>query len=288
MVTEEAYKRYLKRKAKPTEEGEDKGEQDIHSILDEIAKMRGYKEKLVGKRKIRPILQYVDYLLDKNYGFKTIKRGEKYYNRKIKEYKIADKNISPIEQYIDLLGEQRMRGYESEYAYDKWIAEKEGFKSLREKEDAKAAELGLSVEEYHEVLAKDRGFDSYEQYKKYLDSIYAIRGTYTKLIPKEDFDEVFKLIKNRWEKDHEKFIMFCRELWKGSLEPYFIKTGKNEAAVFMRDIKTELDKFHTSTPGSLNIYSIGDIAIGLSYCLEERNVIAILSKDEKSITFRKQ
>lgn len=288
MVTAEAYRRHLERKAKPTEEGEDKKEQDIHVMLDEIAKMRGYKEKLVGKRKIRPIVQYVDYLLDKNYGFKPIKRGEKYYDRKSKEYKIAEKNISPIEQYIDLLGEQRMRGYESDYRYEKWIAKREGFASLREKEESKAAELGFSsIGEYHEVLAKERGFDSYDQYKKYVDGIYAIRETYTRLIPKEDFDAVFKLIKDKWNREHEKFIMFCDELWKDSLEPYFGKTKRDSAVVLVSDVVMELDKFHKSRPGSLNVYNIDDIAIGLSYCLEEKDVEVILSKDAKTITFRR-
>jgi len=289
MVTAEAYRRYLERKKRPVEEGEDKREQEIHLILDEIAKMRGYKEKLVGKRKIRPIVQYVDYLLDKNFGFKTIKRGEKYYSRKIKEYKIAEKNISPIEQYIELLNEQKIKGYKSAREYDEWIAQKEGFKSLREKEGLKAIELGLSsIEEYHDLIARDRGFDSYEELQKYLDGIYAIRGTYTKLIPQKDFDDVFKLIKDKWERDHEKFITFCNEFWKDSLEPYFGKTKKDEAAVYVSDITTELDKFHRSKPGSLNIYNIDDIAIGLSYCLEGKNTDAILSKDMKVVTFRKR
>lgn len=284
MVTEKAYKRYLEKKKKRGEEGE----QDVHVMLDEIARMRGYTGKLVGKRKIHPIVQYVDYLLDKNYGFKPIKARGEYYDRKSKTWKVADKDISPIEQYVDLLGEQRMRGYESDYEYDKWIAKKEGFKSLREKEEFKAAELGLSsIEEYHEFIAKERGFDSYEQYKKYLDGIYAIRGTYTKLIPQEDFDDVLKLIKDRWHRSHEKFIMFCEEFWKDSLGPYF-DNGKKDAVVFVRDVEAELDKFHKSRPGSMNIYGTNDIVIGLSFCLEEKATDVILSKDAKTITFRKK
>jgi hypothetical protein len=288
MVTAEAYRRYLERKDKSTEEGEEKKEQDIHLMLDEIAKMRGYKEKLVGKRKIRPIIQYVDYILDKNYGFKPVKRGEKYYDRKSKEFKVADKNISPIEQYIALLGEQKMKVYESEGEYSRWVAEKEGFKSLREKEESKAAELGLSsIGEYNEYIARERGFDSYEQYKQYINGIYAIRGTYTNLIPQEDFDAVFKLIEERWEKGHEKFITFCDELWKDTLRPHFDKSGKTDAVTFVSDVKVELEKFHQGRPGSMNIYGIDDIAIGLSYCLKGKGVNAILSKDSKTITFRK-
>lgn len=289
MVSAEAFKRYEERKKRPVaEEGEDKREKDIHVILDEIAKMKGYKEKLMGKRKVRPIVQYADYLLEKKYGFKVIKRGGEYFDRKTKEKKIAEKSISPIEQYIELLNEQKIKGYKSAREYDEWLARQEGFKSLRDKEELIAGEIGLSVEEYHTFLAEERGFDSYDEYQKYLDGIYAIRGTYTKLIPEEDFIAVFKLIKDKWTREHEKFIAFCTEFWKDSLGPYFEKTMKAEAAVFVDDITTELDKFHRSRPGSLNIYNIDDIAIGISYCLEEKDVDTILSKNKKSITFRKR
>jgi hypothetical protein len=257
-------------------------------MLDEIAKMRGYKEKLVGKRKIHPIMQYVYFLLEKNYGFKLIKRGQEYYDRGTKDWKVADSDISPIKQYLDLVDYRKMKGYESQYRYEKLIAEREGFKSLREKEESKAAELGMSsVEEYHEYIAKKKGFDSYKQYKEYVDGMFAIKETYIKLIPPEDFDDVFKLIKEKWEKEHEKFIVFCDEFWKDSLRPFFGKTDKDSAVVIVSDLTKELDKFHASMPGSLNVYNIDDISIGLSYCLGERNVDVILSKDAKTIMFRK-
>jgi len=288
MVTAEAYRRYQERKQRPEKEGEEKKEQDIHVMLDEIAKMRGYKEKLVGKRKIHPIMQYVYFLLEKNYGFKLIKRGQEYYDRGTKDWKVADSDISPIKQYLDLVDYRKMKGYESQYRYEKLIAEREGFKSLREKEESKAAELGMSsVEEYHEYIAKKKGFDSYKQYKEYIDGMFAIKETYIKLIPPEDFDDVFKLIKEKWEKEHEKFIVFCDEFWKDSLRPFFGKTDKDSAVVIVSDLTKELDKFHASMPGSLNVYNIDDISIGLSYCLGERNVDVILSNDAKTIMFRK-
>ena len=288
MVTAEAYRRYQERKQRPEKEGEEKKEQDIHVMLDEIAKMRGYKEKLVGKRKIHPIMQYVYFLLEKNYGFKLIKRGQEYYDRGTKDWKVADSDISPIKQYLDLVDYRKMKGYESQYRYEKLIAEREGFKSLREKEESKAAELGMSsVEEYHEYIAKKKGFDSYKQYKEYIDGMFAIKETYIKLIPPEDFDDVFKLIKEKWEKEHEKFIVFCDEFWKDSLRPFFGKTDKDSAVVIVSDLTKELDKFHASMPGSLNVYNIDYISIGLSYCLGERNVDVILSKDAKTIMFRK-
>ncbi len=284
MVTKARWEKYRRRHEK---EDEDKTGKKIHEILEEIAKMRGYKEKLIGKRKVPAIVQYVSDILEKNYKFKVIKRGGEYYDRIKGEKRIAEKDISPIEQYIDLLKYQKKEGYESARDYDEWIAKQEGFKSLKEKEESKAGELGLSVEEYHMFLAKERGFDSYPDYQKYLDGIYAIRGTYTKLIPQEDFDAIFALIKSKWTREHEKFISFCAEFWKDSLEPYFEKTKKDEAAVFVEDVRVELDKFHSSRPGSLNIYNIDDIVIGLSNCLEEKNVDVILSKNKKSIAFRK-
>ena len=79
-----------------------------------------------------------------------------------------------------------------------------------------------------------------------------------------------KKIKDKWIKDHQKFILFCTDLWKDVLEPFFIRTKGEEAVIFVQDVTTELDKFHASNPGSLNVYNIDDISIGLSYCLEEK------------------
>lgn len=284
MVTEKAYKRYEERKKKSTI---DKDEDKVHFILDEIAKMKGYKEILVGKRKIHPIVQYVDFLIGQKFGFKIIKRGEEYYDRQKEEKKIAEKNISLIDQYTDLLGYQNIEFIKSIRNYNELVAKNEGYASFKEKEKLKAAELGLtSVDEYHQLQAEERGFDSYEDYQKYISDVYAIKETYANLVPKEDFDAVLKLIKDKWVKDHQKFILFSTELWKDVLEPYFNKTNGEEAVILMQDIRTELDKFHASNPGSLNVYNIDDISIGLSYSLEEKNVDAILSKDKKSVKFR--
>ena len=277
----------------------DKEKDKIHIILDELAKMKldeiakskgleGYKEKMIGKKKVRPIFQYVDYLLEKNFGFKVIKRGEKYYSRKTERIEMADESISPLSQYIDLLKYKKKKEMEYRHVYSEWLARQEGFKSVKEKEEFDAVELGLTVEEFHGLQARERGYESWAEYQNYLDSIYAIEGTYTNLIPGEDFVEYFRSIKARWTKEHEKFISFCTELWEDSLIPYFEKTNKDEAAVFTDDITLELDKFHKSRPGSLNVYNIDDIAIGMSYCLEEKKVDIILSKNKKSIIFRKR
>lgn len=285
MVTKARWEKY---KEKHKKEDEEKTGRKIHEILEEIAKMRGYKEKLIGKRKVSAVVQYVDDILEKNYKIKTIKKGEKYYDRRSGEERIADKNISAIEQYADLLVRQGLLARRSMSEYNEWLSQKEGFKSFREKEEIEAAELGLFPDEYQEYQAKERGFDSYEQYQDYLNVIYAIRGTYTRLIPKEDFDAVFKLIEDKWMRDHEKFIVFCEEFWKDSLGPYFEKTKKDEAIVFMSDVSNELDSFHKSRPGSLNVYNIDDVIIGLSYCMEKKDTNVIFSKDGKTIAFKRK
>lgn len=285
MVTKARWEKYKERHKK---EDEEKTGRKIHEILEEIAKMRGYKEKLIGKRKVSAVAQYVDDLLKKNYKITAIKKGERYYDRRSGEEKIADKNISAIEQYTGLLARQGVLAIRSLAEYNEWLAKQEGFKSSKEKEEREAAELGLFPEEYREYQAKERGFDSYEQYQDYLSVIYAIRGTYTKLIPKEDFDAIFKLIEDKWTKEHEKFIVFCEEFWKDSLGPYFEKTKKGEAVVFTSDVSNELDIFHKSRPGSLNIYNVDDIIIGLSYCMEKKNIDVIFSKDGKTITLKKK
>ncbi len=284
MVSEDVYKRYRDKKDKST----DDEERGTHVLLDEIAKMRGYKEILIGKRKIRPIVQYVDHILDEKYQIKLIKKGEKYYDRTEEEYRIADKNIYPIEQFVELLNRQRLAAIQSRSKYEDFIARKEGYKSFKDKEEQKAAESGLlSIKEYHEYLARKNGFDSYTDYQKYLDVAYSIKETYSRLIPQKDFDDIFKLTKDKWTQEHTKFIKFCNEFWRDSLGPYFDKTKKDEAIVFMEDVTKGLDEFHKRETGSLNIYGTDDIAVGLSYFMEEKGVDVILSKNRKTVTFRK-
>ncbi len=289
MVTKGRYEKYKERKTRPIGDDKDIQEEEMHVILDEIAEMRGYKEKLIGKMKVRPIVQYADYLIGQKYGFKPIKKGEKYFDRKSGEPVIAIKRISPMQQYINMLGEQKVSGFVSMRRYNEWLAKKEGFESFRDKEEQKSIELGLSsIEEYHDFLARGMGFDSYEEYIDYISDIYEIRGRYASLIPEKDFIDVFKMLKTRWMAGHEKFISFCEEFWNDSLKPFFDKDPKKEASVLMEDIDRELEKYHQSRPGSLHIYGTDDKVIGLSNCLEDKYVDVILSKNKKNVTFRKR
>ncbi len=297
MVTKERFERYKERKGKTDKDEGDIKEEDVHEILDKIAEMRFKekeismgKEKLIEKMKVRPIVRYVEDILEKKYGFRPIKKGEKYFRVKSGKptAETATKRISPMQQYIDMLGERKMAGFKAIRKYNEWIAvKKEGFDSYEEKEEYDAAELGLSIEEYHDILAKNMGFDSYEEYLEYISDIYEIRERYASIIPQQDFIDVFKMLKEEWMKNHEKFIMFCNEFWKDVLKPFLDKNPNTEAAVLVDNITKELEKFHQSRPGSLHIYSVDDIAIGMSHCLEDKDVDAILSKDKKYMKFRK-
>lgn len=266
----------------------EKDEEKIHFILDEIAKMRGYKEILVGKRKVRPIVQYADYLIEQQFGFKTIKRGEQYYDRVRQDYKTAEKNISAMDQYTDLLTYQNIEFNKAINAYYEKLAKREGFESYGDMERSKATKLGLSVGELRQSQAEDRGFASYDEYQKYIANAYVIKEKYAELIPKKDFDEISKSIKDKWTREHQKFFLFCEELWKDVIIPYYEKTKSEEAVASIQDIRNELDKFHADNPGSLSVYNIDDIAIGMSYCMEDKGIDAILSKDKKSMKFRKR
>ena len=266
----------------------EKDEEKIHFILDEIAKMRGYKEILIGKRKVRPIVQYADHLIEQKYGFKTIKRGEQYFDRARQEYKTAEKNISAMDQYTELLKYQNIEFNKAINAYYEKLAKREGYESYIDMERSKAAKLGLSVSELRQSQAEERGFGSYDEYQQYIANVYVIKEKYAELIPKKDFDEISKSIKDKWIRDHQKFLLFCDELWKDVIIPYYEKTKSEEAVASIQDIRNELDKYHADNPGSLSVYNIDDIAIGMSYCMEDKGIDAILSKDKKSMKFRKR
>lgn len=263
-------------------------EEKIHAVLDEIAKMRGYREILKGKQKIRPITQYVNFLLEKEYGFKIIRKGEEYYDRMYREYKIADKNITPIDQYAALMSYQNAEFFKSLKLYYAKLAQKEGFESWEELERAKAEKMGMTIEDVRQLKAEEMGFESWGDYQKYISDMYVIKERYGEILPKKDFDDISKNIKDKWIIDHQKFIVFCENLWNDTLVPFFEKGKGEEAAAYIEDIEDELDKFNANNPGSMNIYSVTDIAIGMGYFMETKGVDAILSRDGKSMKFRKR
>lgn len=162
MVTRRAYSYYLARK-KHKEEGD-------FSILNEIAKMNGFKGGKIGERRIEPIEQYAEYLA-RELGFRGKKKGE------IIEGQKVDADMSPLEEWREFY---RKRGErvtywdlvpEEEYykvldmLKQKWITEhkkflaycgelerdvRSWFEKTKKRESALSVEDAMkSIDEYH-------------------------------------------------------------------------------------------------------------------------------------------
>lgn len=166
MVTERAYTYYkARKKLREKEEGD-------FSILNEIAKMKGFKGGKIGERRIEPIEQYATHIA-RELGFKGKKKGEKV------DGIIIGADISPLDEWREFY---RRRGVKvsywdliSEEEYDKtlemlkqkWISEHKKFLSFCEElekeiriwfEKTKKIEAALSLEDalkyvevYHET-----------------------------------------------------------------------------------------------------------------------------------------
>lgn len=153
MVTKAKYEYYEARKKFK--------EKEDFSILNEIAKMKGFKGGKVGERRIEPIEQYAEYLA-RELGFRGRKKGEKI------EGKIVEADVSPLEEWREFY---RKRGVKASYwdlipegeyvnalatLKQKWISEHQKFLTFcteLEKEvrgwfeKTKKREAALSVED---------------------------------------------------------------------------------------------------------------------------------------------
>lgn len=153
MVTRRAFRYYEARK-KHKEEGD-------FSILNEIAKMKGFKGGKIGERRIEPIEQYVEYLA-RELGFRGRKKGE------IIEGQRVDADMSPTEEWREFY---RKKGIKATYwdivpeeefnktldaLSQKWIAEHQKFLAFCDElekdirswfEKTKKREAALSIED---------------------------------------------------------------------------------------------------------------------------------------------
>ncbi len=159
MVSERAYSYYLSRKKYKEKKDEEEGD---FSILNEIAKLKGFKGGKIGERRIEPIEQYAEFLA-KELGFKGRKKGEKI------EGKIVEADLSPSEEWRDFYRKRGKTGNpywelipEGEYEKSleilkrKWTADHQKFiafcseleKDIRSWfEKTKKTEAALSIED---------------------------------------------------------------------------------------------------------------------------------------------
>lgn len=272
MVTGARYRYYLARKERKRENG------DI-SILNEIAKMKGFKGKKIGEKKVEPAREYAEFLVEEKLGFKGRKKGEKIYGKTLED------DIGPLEEYHAFLEYQEKKKREEEKKLQDYLARKEGYKSFADKEEHLAKEMKFTVDQYHEYLAKKTGFDSWRDYQTYLArGGRTVKSIYMSLIPEEEYIKDLEAIKQKWVTGHAKFMVFCDELEK-DIRGYFEREEKKEAAISLDSLSAEMSKYHMTHPGSMNIFSKDEMIIGLQYCLVEKGIDVNMMRNKKFLKF---
>ncbi len=209
--TKRYYRTYLARK-QHREEGD-------FSILNEIAKMKGFKGGKIGERRIDPIEQYAEYLA-RDMGFKGRKKGEIFEGQKV------DTDVSPLEEWREFY---RKRGQRAVYwdlvpqeEYDKvlemlkqkWIAEHHKFLAF-------CFELEKDVRSWFERTKKREAALSVEDAMKSLDEYHRTHhdsmNIYTRddfliglkyCLPEKGIGVTTKKMKTKPEEPYKTFIIF--------------------------------------------------------------------------------
>ncbi len=177
MVTERAYSYYLARK-KHKEEGD-------FSILNEIAKMKGFKGGKIGERRIDPIEQYAEYLA-REMGFKGRKKGD------IVDGQRVDADVSPLEEWREFYRKRGVRAVywdlipEEEYdkalevLRQKWVTEHQKFLAF-------CSELEKDIRSWFEKTKKKEAALSVEDAMKSLDEYHRAHHDSMNIYTRDDF-----------------------------------------------------------------------------------------------------
>lgn len=235
MVTQARFEYYKARK-------KFKEKEDFY-ILNEIAKMKGFKGGKVGERRIDPIEQYVESLV-RELGFRGIKKGEKYIEDS--EEKEASVDISPMEQYRS------------------WLQ-----KRIRKRKEVLLAEAKILDAEGRHREAQTKRDDA--------ASIDMPKNIYSSIIPDEEYNNAMEVLRKRWIDGHEKFLEFCSELEK-DVRSFFERTKNEESLLSVEDAFKALNEYHMTHPKSMNINTTDDLLIGLGYCLPEKGIGVTIRK----------
>lgn len=235
MVTKAKYEYYKARK-------KFKEKEDFY-ILNEIAKMKGFKGGKIGERRIDPIEQYVEYLV-KELGFRGVKKGEKYIEDS--EEKAASVDISPMEQYRS------------------WLQ-----KRIRKKKERLMTEAKILDAEGRHKEAQTKRDDA--------ESVDMPKNIYSFIIPEEEYTKAMDVLKQRWIEGHEKFLEFCAELEK-DIRGWFERTKNEESLLSVEDAFKALNEYHMTHPKSMDINTTDDLLIGLGYCLPEKGIGVTIRK----------
>lgn len=177
MVTERAYSYYMARK-KHKEEGD-------FSILNEIAKMKGFKGGKIGERRIDPIEQYAEYLA-REMGFRGRKKGE------IVDGQRVDADVSPLEEWREFY---RKRGSRVTYwdlvpqeEYDKALEVlRQKWTTEHQKFLAYCDELEKDIRSWFEKTKKKETALSVEDAMKSLDEYHRTHHDSMNIYTRDDF-----------------------------------------------------------------------------------------------------
>lgn len=211
MVTKRAYSYYLARK-KHKEEGD-------FSILNEIAKMKGFKGGKIGERRIDPIEQYAEYLA-REMGFRGRKKGE------IVDGQRSDVDVSPSEEwrefyrnrgikvtYWDLVPEEEYNKA-LEVLRQKWITEHQKFLAFCDElekdvrswfEKTKKREAALSIEDALKNL-EDYHITHHNSMNIYTRDDFVIGLKYC--FPEKGIGVTTKKMKTKPEEQYKTYIIF--------------------------------------------------------------------------------
>ena len=205
MVTKRAYSYYLARK-KHKEDGD-------FSILNEIAKMKGFKGGKIGERRIEPIEQYAEYLA-RELGFRGRKKGELFDGQK------ADADVSPLEEWREFY---RKRGErvtywdivpEEEYynalemLKQKWITEHQKFLAF-------CNELEKDIRSWFERNKKRESALSVEDAMKSLDEYHRTHHDSMNIYTRDDL-----IIGLKYCFPEKGIGVFTKKMKVSSEEPY--------------------------------------------------------------------
>lgn len=178
MVTERAYSYYLSRK-KHKEDG------NFFAILNEIAKMKGFKGGKIGERRIAPIEQYAEYIA-REMGFRGRKKGE------IVDGQRVDADVSPLEELREFYRKRNMRVPYWDLVpveeYDKalkvleerWMTEHHKFLAF-------CSELEKDVRSWFEKTKKREAAVSFEDAMKNLDEYHRTHQDSMNIYTRDDF-----------------------------------------------------------------------------------------------------
>lgn len=110
-------------------------------------------------------------------------------------------------------------------------------------------------------------------------------NTYLKSVTLEEYLKDLEIVRRNWLSAHSKFKDFLDKIDK-DITDAILNSKSGEVATSIKNLMEELEKYHMSNTGSMNINS-KDLVVGLLYYYADRDKDVSISKDRKHIIFKK-